>query len=648
MNYENEEDDRIIKEDTSLLENDSIEVVELTQAERYALIKYRQDKVFNDFYNVDTSLSFFADAPSYFWSRPFLYNLGTFGSAVNDLSWYPYKYRSFDLGLNQHEPIDYTYDDMKLYSAGAPFTELHWRFGSERLEHLVAEHGQVLRGRLAIGAKYQRSSSQGFYQRQRTASNNGYAYMMYQGKKQKYKARIEFIHNGYLSQQNGGTLDPITSDISIFDVSDIGRREVIPVNLMEAESYHRSSEYGFTHFYDIGDDIREFRNDTISYLRYVPKWRIQHRLSYKDEYFLYSDDGPSAYYDSLYLDPSVIRDYIHHYSWTNRFDLIYTARGVMNDSITEGPFRFSLGLESGLHWVRQIFEYKSNAQTLDLIARLEKNPFNNSNIVLAAEARLGFGPDNAGRYVLDADLGYKLNEGKTAVSASIHSRRQNQAFISQRYFSNIHQWENELVPYKKNTLGLHCKNLLNWLDADLYFHRLNDYRVWDANFSPSLINASLIQSNITATIPFGKFKLKNYLTINATNQAVLGLPPLAAHHYFYIEDKLFQGALDGQLGLDLFYNSPFKPLSYTPTIGQLYYDSSSDVERGFTPMLGAFISIKVRTVLIMGRAEFINQGLGYLEDLEIPLIGTNGYYLHPNLPAQDRLFSLAVRWQFYD
>jgi len=576
--------------------------------------------------------------PSHFWSRPFLYNIGTFGSAVSDLSWNDENYTAFDIGLNQYSPIDFTYDDMKLYSAGAPFTELHWRFGGEKLEHLVAEHGQVIGGRLGIGAKYQRSSSVGFYTRQRTGANNGYAYMMYQGKKRKYKARIEFIHNGYIAEQNGGTQIPISDTETIFDAFEIGQRELVPVNLQNAQSSHKTSEYGFTHFYDIGNDISVKRNDTLSYLEYIPKWRFQHRASYTDEYYLYSDDTPTLFYGELLLEPSVIRDYLRYYRWQNNVDLIYTANTVLNDSIIQSPFRFSFGLESGFHFVKQIFDNDFNAQSLDLKVRLEKNPLH-----------AGFGPYNAGAYSVLGKAGYKLKNNNSSVYASLESRSQKSAYINTAYFSNVHQWSNVLPNYKRNTLGLHSENLLGMISADVYMHRLNNYQVWDPNFDPILVDANLFQSSIEATIPLGrKFKIRNYLALNISDRYELALPVIAARHYVYLEDKIFKGALDGQAGIDLNYNTPFKPLSYAPTIGQFYYNPFSEVERGFTPTLGAFLSFKVRTVVVMGRAEFINQGLGFLGDLESSVLGTNGYFLHPNYPASDRLFSLAVRWQFYD
>lgn len=550
--------------------------------------------------------------------------------------------------MNQYESVNYSYEDMKLYSAGAPFTELHWRFGSERLEHLVAEHGQVVKGRLAIGAKYQRSSSRGFYQHQRSGANNGYAYMMFQGKKRKYKARIEFIHNGYVSQQNGGTIELPTGTATIFDFSDIGRRETVEVNLENAQSSHRTSEYGFTHYYDLGEDVRTVENDTFNYLTYIPKWRIQHRLSYKDEYFLYADDIPGAFYSELLIDESVIRDYLHYYRWQNNVDLVYTATSVLNDSLIQSPFRFSVGLESGLHFVQQIFENNSNAQTFDLKLRLEKNPLHHSDVIASLAGQIGFGPYNAGAYYAKAIFGYRMNKQVGHLYASLQSRSQRSAYISNNYFGNIHQWQNDVPNYRRNSLGLHSENFWNMLNADVYFHRLNSYRVWDSELTPFIINANLVQSNIEATIPFGRFKLKNFVSLNITDAEELALPLIAAHHYFYLEDKMFQGALDAQVGIDLSYNTPFKALSYAPTLGQFYYDADSDFERGFTPMLGAFISLKIRSVLLMGRAEFINQGLGYLGDLESPLLGANGFYLHPNYPAQDRLFSLGVRWQFYD
>jgi len=629
LDYKNKGEDRIIKEDSSLVKNDTIEDTELTFEERFSLIEFRQDKVFNDFHSVDTSLNFFADAPSYFYNRPFLYRLSTFGSPVHDLVWSDRETSSFSLGLDQYDEVNFTYDDMKLYRAGAPFTELHWRFGSERLEHLVAEHGQVINDRFFLGAKYQRSSSRGFYQRQKSGSNNAYAYMMYQSKNRRYKTRLELIHNGYTSQENGGTLDLNTDTATIFSLSNIGRREVIWIRLAEAKSSFKSTEYGFTHFYDVGDDVRISKNDTIDYLRLVPTWRIQHRLSYKDDYFLYSDDSPNSSYDELLLDESVIRDYIHYYRWQNQLDLIYNGASVFDDSIRYMPFRFSIGLESGQHHIEQIFERNRDLNSLDIKFRVEKNPNHISRINAIVKGKIGIAGFNAGTYNAIAKVGYPFDSKETELSASIQSRSQEPSFISERYYANVHQWDRQLPRYMSNSLGLHIKSEKYSSSIDVYYHQLKNYHTWDSVFDPYLVSTGLFQSNISSILPLGKFRIKNNLSIQLTDEEALAIPTFAGHHWFYFEGKMFKGALNGQAGIDLSYNTSFKPLSYEPTIGQYYYNPESDLTRGFTPLLGAFISFKVRSVLLMGRAEFINQGLGYLGDLEIPALGTEGYFLHP-------------------
>ena len=119
------------------------------------------------------------------------------------------------------------------------------------------------------------------------------------------------------------------------------------------------------------------------------------------------------------------------------------------------------------------------------------------------------------------------------------------------------------------------------------------------------------------------------------NEDGLRIPSLVSDSRVYYESYIFRKAMFTQVGLELYYQSKFKALDYSPSTQQFYQQDAFTIPR--TPIADVFFVADIKTVSVFLKVAYFNQNLG-----------ANGYYATPYYSGYPRRFQFGIRWNFFD
>ena len=90
-----------------------------------------------------------------------------------------------------------------------------------------------------------------------------------------------------------------------------------------------------------------------------------------------------------------------------------------------------------------------------------------------------------------------------------------------------------------------------------------------------------------------------------------------------------------QIGFEVYYQSRYRALDYSPSTQQFYLQNSFTIRN--YPVVDAFISADIKSVTVFLKGAYINQGLLY-----------DGYYTTPYYSGYPRRFQFGLKWNFFN
>lgn len=113
------------------------------------------------------------------------------------------------------------------------------------------------------------------------------------------------------------------------------------------------------------------------------------------------------------------------------------------------------------------------------------------------------------------------------------------------------------------------------------------------------------------------------------------MPPVFVNLLFFYKDKLFNNAMEAEIGTDIHFHSKYKADAYNPLIQQFYLQEKYNV--GGFPQMDVFFNFKV------SRAKITMKVNNVLLDA-----AGQGYYDTPLYIAQPRAFEVVINWLFFN
>lgn len=569
----------------------------------------------------DTTISQFHN----FFPRNYLGNIGLPSPA------YTFSYGTSELGFRLL-PSPYNNDlfreeQITYYRTKGPYANLTGIAGSKKLQILKLFFTHTYRDKINIGIKFNRYTSQGFYLKQQTYSNNLFVTSNYTKSNNRWGYYFYFLNNSNKNQENGGIVGDTLSDEAFLSGKDLLR-----VNISNATRENKEYKAMFNPW------IKLNKGTDSSVL-------IHHYLQLKSRFnfniYKYKDANVQndQFYAIMYLDTAKTLDS------TRVMQLINEASYALKTS--DNRFGFFAGYRNELNSVYQKADSTFNNNILFSDIAYKKEYFTADSLhTKTAEVSSRF---NA-RYIFSgANSGNYKAESRSAVS--LNKRKQHKFFLNLLYENrsadyNYNYWITNNFTWFNNGYGPQqtLQSQLGYVfnkqtGVSVLFQNINNYLFFDNVALPRQYKGHL--QNIALSFDYSVVLFKhlgfslNEILQQTSNTSYISAPPSISTAKLFYTGSLYHNNLQLQIGTQLQYYQSFYGYGYMPA-SQVFYLQDRHTT-GEYPFVDVYLNARIRPVNIFIKVENVLQGYAGKNYSFVP-----GYY------QTDRAFRFGISWMFFD
>ncbi len=624
------------------------------------------DSLKND--HLDSSLGdfdrFYVDPANYV-------NLGNTGRASYPVLFTPILKTGWDAGFHAFDLYRYKLEDTRFFKTTRPYTLLTYILSSGKEQLIKILHTQNIKPNWNAGVEYRSIIAPGYFSNQNTNHNNFRFFSNYQGKRKRYAAYLVIMTNTLASSENGG----ITNDSSLTNPN-LKKRYSVPVNLggntglsqnVFSNAVHTGNAYAdFTAFarqtYDFGLRDSIIINDTTKEYLFYPKLRLQHTISFRTFSFKFHDDkvmqdSYGAIYDTAILQEWYNLNLTHA---TNKLFFLQDKWNFLTNDFSVKQFPDKKNtlqfLEAGIRLENFSGTFTSSPRP-DYLIQLYGPKFSKNfyNIVLHGEYRnktrnrkwdavlqgefysAGY---NAGNYRAYATLARELNAkfGNVQVSFENVNRSPSYIFNGSSSFSldsnSITKNENITVlavSANNPRFSIMARNI-----------SITNYAYFKNLYQTDQFNGLV---NITQFVASTKNKVAGHLNLYSDFivQQTAGNNPIRVPLFFTRQRLSFEGNFFKNLfistGLDVSYNTPYKPYGYSPLEGQFVPQDTTTISN--LPCVNAYLDFRIKSFTGVVKVENLNTvNVNHGFDF------TNNSFAAPLYPTPGLVIRVGVQWGF--
>ena len=561
--------------------------------------------------------------------------LGNIGSSLfspfykNDVS------LGFRVGIDSRRLFLWESGDIRFVNSHKRYSRVNYVNGSKKENYIEVEHSQSFGKNLDIGFRYNRINSLGYYTSQQTYYSRLNFYGRLSSRNGRYLLLFNTALNSTKNQENGG----IMAD-SLFEDDLVSNVKFLPVNLSGAQSQIKDNSFMVHQHYDFGRRVHSgqtiddsLKSDSV----FIPVFRLGHEISYKKNFFLYTDGSPaSGFYNEVLLDSASTRDSIGVKNLENTVSLSFFGGKDYKNHLS-----FSVR-----HQLTQVNYGANIPDTADGSAFVQTDWFNNNNVFVQGNAGVStklfnkvwvdaaycVAGYNAGDFSLSGGLRTTYFEAKA--SATLKEAD----YFAQRYVSNHFEWSNNFTKvFNAGAEGAFVAE--RWkLRAGAGYNLVNNlvYYGQDAKSAQYGGAINIIKAFVQKRFTVGKFSLDNDVTYQYVKDYMpVRLPAVVLRSSFFFEDKLFKHALHSRFGVDLYYNTAWNAYGYMPATGQFYLQDGK--RYGNYPYIDVYAAFRVKGARFFFKLDHAFAGL----------LG-NTYFGAAHYPLNGRTFKFGVDWTFLD
>ena len=591
-------------------------------------------------------------------------NLGNTGRASYPILFAPLLKTGWDAGFHAFDIYKYNLEGTRFFKTTRPYTRLTYILSSGKEQIIKVLHTQNIKPNWNAGIEYRSIIAPGFFSTQNANHNNFRFFSNYQGKRKRYAAYLLLMTNKLSSSENGG----IVNDSSLADPNK-KQRYYIPVNLggnagIQLNAFSNKIHTGniytdftamFRQSYDFGLRDSIIINDTTKEYLFYPKFRLQHTINYSTYSFRYKDDNAVA-------DTTVYKDW-YNINLINAANTLFFIqdkwKSVTNDfSIrqfpeTKNPLQF---IEAGIRLENFAGKFTASPRPQYLVQvfspRVSKNFY---NIVLHGEYRnktrnkkwdallkgefYSAGYD-AGNYNAYASLTRLLNAKLGNVQVSFQNVNRAPSFIFNGS-SSFNLDSNSLTKNENITVIAASANNSHFSIMARNIS-ITNYAYFKTLYQTDQFNGLV---NITQFTASTKNKIVGHLNLYSDFivQQTAGNNPVRVPLFYTRQRLSFEGNFFKNLfistGLDVKYNTPYKPYSYSPIEGQFVPQDTTIISN--LPKVDAYLDFRIKSFTGLIKIENlntveINHGFNF----------TNNSFAAPLYPTPGLIIRVGVQWGF--
>jgi len=530
-------------------------------------------------------------------------------------------------------------EQLRFYRPKHVSTELFYVLGSEREQLFYARHSQRLRDDFVAGFKYQLISSPGYYSRMGAGNSNFNLTLDYVHPSKRYQAMGSFIINRPENEESGGLRDRQAFEQD--EASDF-------VVLESARSRYRETAYNIHHLYQTGF-YRTQMSDTIEEQRFFDLGRIHHDFSYRRKSFVFDEGAPPAgfyetppFIEMSTYDSTQVNLLENRLSWSN-----FPAEGKP----AELPLYFRVFLQHRMVDIRQpdyldVLQeegegmggsglHEENFNQFEQGLELKTNPYR--FLSFEGSGRMVLGGYNDEDFEIKAGMHVGGKRGMHRLSLNAFYTEREAPYFFSRFIGNYIYWDHDFDKMRIFNAGATYQNPFFSLEGNYYLLRnmvfmnaaalpeqnSSGFGVWTAGLSANL-GYGILQSRHRV--------LYQYVETDHFER----FPELVSNHSLFLDFYAFDQALYSNIGFDLYYNNPYRPMAYIPVVRQFYVQDEYTSDHTF--LLDAYASAKI------GRARVFVK----LQNILPLFVDQPPVYQIPFYPLPENMFKFGISWMFFD
>ncbi len=600
------------------------------------------DSAFHKTQYPDTTLAGFHQYDFYQKGSELYSSKGNTGHAVRPLYFTPGR-QGFHLHRHARYPYYlHTFEDIRFHRPEHVYSELFFVLGAEREQNFYAKHNQRLHEHMYGGFKYMTVNSPGRYGNMGARNSN---FMLYAEAEPlaRYHVAGSLIINRIFNTESGGL-----EDHNAFEEDEVQAFMI----LENAETRYRDIGFRIAQSYKpamprfLGGAGDEEQRATAGELRHTFTYKreahvFEHASAPSSEF--YADFDPDN--TQITFDSTLVHHVINTLQWSNQ----------QQNAEQASLIRYQLFLNHHLMNIRQpllkspngeekpdgegngdeyVFLRERYAQFKPGV-RITSNP--ELAIFFEGVAQYSFGGYNdqdhkAGGSMLFGRPGSKVRMGLHACYAV-----QEAPYFMQQLRSNYVQWDLDLQKSRTLNAGLKLKHPAFSLEGNYYL--MNRAVFMDAGGYPAQHDDSfpVFTATLKADLHVGFLKSQHQVIAQFVDETHYDqFPSLLSHHSIYSAFSLFDEALFANTGLDVRYNTPYKPMAYLPMVR--HFAIQDVYETGHEILVDVFASVQISRARLFVKYEHV---LGILTDR--PPV-----YDIPFYPLPETMFKFGVSWMFFN
>lgn len=559
-------------------------------------------------YHPDTTLSFFH---RYNYMNRYdnkLQDLGNVGTSSKSLFYEVPEKIGRTSGFYTYSRYGLPVEDIRIYNTRSPYTHVYAVFGGSNRNITHIEHSQSIKPNWSFGLNFyairmnkQISSTGRGDLEVESLSYNGYMY--YWTNDSLYMVMGSFSRTNHEVDESGG-IDTLGFE-SVEDYFDAN----VNVNMENAMS-------------------KELKMQYYLYQQFKPA----------DAFTIYNE-----------LDRTLTSNYFEDVNLSE--DRAYFNDVLFNDSRTWQKSKFTtLTNESGIKgdWKNAFYNaYFKYRRTFFYHQNLNEDEVRNETYI---GGNLRYDNDSTYYLLLSGEF---MNNGNHILSASYENRLWDLSYkrimyepgvIHERYFSNHYEWFNNFNSVQsdniKATFKIDLKNIS--IRPFMSLSIVKNYIYFNTKKQPEQASgfAQLYSPGLDLGLRIGKWIHWNSTAIYSFKSGdeaarnAFRFPSVFVNSNIYYERMLFQEKLQVSFGIDGHYRSTFFADGYDAVTQQFYIQDNLEIPGYFLADL--YVNLKIRTVRIMLKWNYFNQGKG------------KGYLATPYYAGQPKVIDLGLSWMFYD
>ena len=357
------------------------------------------------------------------------------------------------------------------------------------------------------------------------------------------------------------------------------------------------------------DSLRTTRPPSSAQPQIVDNQRVftlYHQIAWRTESYKFSDTSPdSTFYGSFLVDSRGLRHYLETKKLENTFKLqTFKLKQQLRGDTTsralprEGDL-LEVGLVHSVNFVQMELADTQAIHNLFLTGRLHFSP--GERLRVQTYAHLGVGA-NAGDFRLSGELFLNFKKIGNLRLEAVNQLYSPSLMAHRFYISEKEIWKNNFAKTLETSLsGTYSLPVLHFSVTGQY-HLLNNLVYFGTDGLPQQSGAfSILQLMVRKDFHVGPMHLENWAGLQQTTSGVLPLPQFYSKHSLYFEKKIFKKVMLTKIGFDARLATGYTPPGYQPLTGQFYLQNEQTL--GFTPLLDAFLSFRVKTFRFFFKVE---------------------------------------------